>query len=392
MAGVADKNALKAGSFIIFSLLLAVAVFWVVNGIGLDTSRTLLVRFDLAQDVSGLAAGSEVRVGGLKRGRVRQVALDDEAAHVLVEVSLPGDVVVRQGSVAVVQSTITGVSWINFSDLGAGDPLPDDAVVEGRTSGMNSAIAALGELGPGLADLTAELREGTLPRISGMVDRATSTLDTIDSAFNRADQTVGRLDSLLADNRTTIDQTLANLRDASQRLPALVEESQKLVATVENAATELAADLDGTGQRLQRLLDSSGNIAEKADQAADDAAVTVREVRSIVQGNRGKIQQIITRATDASRTLSLAASEIRRSPWRLLYKPDGRQRESMDLYDSARQFAEGAGALQDAAIALEDAANDPTTDAEEVHKLLDALQERFERFDQIEREFFKKLQ
>lgn len=392
MAGVADKNALKAGIFIVFSLLLAIAVFWAVNGVRLDGERKLIIRFDLAQDVSGLAPGSEVRIGGLKKGRVRDITLENDAAQVLVEVSLPEDVVVRKGPVAVVQSTVTGVSWVNFSDLGTGEPLPDGAVIDGQTSGLSSAIASLGELGPSLNELTLELREGTLPQVSGFVDRATTTLDTVDSAFTRADQTIGRLDSLLADNRPTIEQTLANLRDASQRLPALVEESQKLVATVEQSAAELAADLDGTGERLRRLLDSSTHVAQKADEAATDTAITVREIRGLVQGNRGKIEQIITRATDASRALSLAASEIRRSPWRLLYKPDGEQRESMDLYDAARQFAEGAGALQDAAIALDDATNDPTATSDDVRKLLADLQQRFERFDEIEREFFEKLE
>ena len=64
----------------------------------------------------------------------------------------------------------------------------------------------------------------------------------------------------------------------------------------------------------------------------------------------------------------------------------------MDLYDAARQFAEGAGALQDAAIALEDATNDPTADSQAVRELIEALQARFEAFTRIEQEFYQKLQ
>lgn len=402
MAGVADKNALKAGLFIIFSLVLAIAVFWTVSGVDLGNRQTRTIRFELAQDVSGLAAGSEVRVGGLKKGRVHDVRLDDEGNHVLVDVELPEDVVLRQDPVVAVQSTVTGVSWVNFSHLGAGEPLADETVIEGEISGVSAVVASITELGPSLSALAGELREDALPRLSALLDRAGGTLDTVDSTFtdvggkagkaiDRADRTVERIDDLLADNRSTIDQTLESLRDASQRMPALVDETRDLVATVEETAVQLRTDLDDTSQRLRGILDSTAGVVEKADRAADDTAITLREVRGIIQGNRGKIEQIITRTTDASRTLNLAATEIRRSPWRLLYRPDGRQRESMDLYDAARQFADGAGALQDAAIALEDAAEDPTAGSEDVRRLLIELQERFENFDRIEREFFEKL-
>ena len=53
---------------------------------------------------------------------------------------------------------------------------------------------------------------------------------------------------------------------------------------------------------------------------------------------------------------------------------------------------EAAYAIQDAAIALEDATNDPTADSQAVRELIEALQARFEAFTRIEQEFYQKLQ
>ena len=139
------------------------------------------------------------------------------------------------------------------------------------------------------------------------------------------------------------------------------------------------------------MLESAQDISEDLKEVGGDTKATVKDVRAIISGNRGKMELIINRMRDTSSTLSLAASEIRRSPWRLLYKPDGQQRESLDLYDTARRFAEGASALQDAAVALEDASRDPTASPEQVHAVLQELQRKFEEFDKIERQLYQRL-
>ena len=65
--------------------------------------------------------------------------------------------------------------------------------------------------------------------------------------------------------------------------------------------------------------------------------------------------------------------EIRRSPWRLLYKPSNNEMSNLNLYDSARQFAEGANSMSDAAEALRDALKDPDAKPEQLQKLVDEL-------------------
>ena len=64
---------------------------------------------------------------------------------------------------------------------------------------------------------------------------------------------------------------------------------------------------------------------------------------------------------------------------------------NLHLYDSARQFAEGANQLSEAALALRDALKDPNTQPEQVQKLVDRLDQSFANFGQIEQELWKQV-
>ena len=371
MAGVADKNALKAGLFIIASVVLALVVFFSVTGLGFLDGQKWTVRFGLGEDVSGIADGSEVRVGGLKRGQVKSVDLSDDGKYVEVRVRLPDDLKLKTGAKVTVQSTVTGVAWLNFSDLGDGDELSPKNPIDGSAGSLSSLLASVNEIAPQATDLVRHVREQTLPKV--------------DSAFDKVGSAVGNVDDVVAENRANLRKTLDQLSAASDRVPELLDGLSTAAKQVDDAVADVRTTLDGTGKRLNTVLDEAQAVAVNAKE-------TSQSVRDIVVGNRGKIEQIIARGREAAGTLNLAASEIRRSPWRLLYKPDGKQRESLDLYDTARRFAEGANALQDAAVSLQDATNDPDSQAAEVQALINDLQNKFADFDKVQAELYKRLQ
>ena len=371
MAGVADKNALKAGLFIVGSVVLALIVFFSVTGLGFLDGQEWTVRFGLSEDVSGIASGSEVRIGGLKRGQVEGIDLSDDGKYVEVKVRLPDDLKLKEGAKVTVQSTVTGVAWLNFSDLGDGDELSPKNPIDGSAGSLSSLLASFNDIAPQATDLVRHVRETTLPKVDG--------------AFDKVNSAVGTVDDLVTENRTDLRKTIQQLTDASDRVPALLDSLTTAAKQVDSAVADVRTTLDGTGKRLNVILDEAQTVAVNAKD-------TSQSVRDIIVGNRGKIEQIIARARDAAGTLNLASSEIRRSPWRLLYKPDGKQRESLDLYDTARRFAEGANALQDAAVSLQDAAGDPSSQPAEVQALLNELQSKFAEFDKVQRELYQRLQ
>ena len=93
----------------------------------------------------------------------------------------------------------------------------------------------------------------------------------------------------------------------------------------------------------------------------------------------------------AGDNLKFATAEVRRSPWRLLYKPEKGEVANLVLYDSARQFAEGANDMQDSAVALRDALKDKDVDPKRIEKLLEQLDKNFTHFQQVEQDLWKQV-
>ena len=94
----------------------------------------------------------------------------------------------------------------------------------------------------------------------------------------------------------------------------------------------------------------------------------------------------------AGDNLKSATAEIRRSPWRLLYKPAPNEMANLNLYDAARQFAEGANDLNDTAGALRDLIkNNPNADPAEVKRLMEKVDQSFTNFQQVEQKLWSNV-
>ncbi len=113
--------------------------------------------------------------------------------------------------------------------------------------------------------------------------------------------------------------------------------------------------------------------------------------RSILVGNRGKIDAMVVNLKSMSDSLKFAAAEVRRSPWRLLYKPGKDEMANLNLYDAARQFAEGANDVSEAAISLRNALKDPQTNSASLQKLVNKLDDSFTGFKKVEDDLWKQV-
>jgi hypothetical protein len=115
------------------------------------------------------------------------------------------------------------------------------------------------------------------------------------------------------------------------------------------------------------------------------------DVRSILVRNRTRIDELAQSAKEAGDNLKFATAEIRRSPWRLLYKPRPGEVANLNLFDAARDFAEGANDMSDAATALRDALKDPKADPEMIQKLVNDLDHSFGKFQTVEDTLWKRV-
>jgi len=89
--------------------------------------------------------------------------------------------------------------------------------------------------------------------------------------------------------------------------------------------------------------------------------------------------------------MKFATAEIRHSPWRLLYKPNPGELDNLVLFDSAREFADGANDLNDAVQSLKDAVNAGDIPPEEMQKKIDLLNHTFDKFTGVEQKLWKNV-
>lgn len=371
------RNELKAGAFIIITLALALMVVVWIRGANLGPLQTRTISFKLTDDLSGLEVGDDLRLGGYKIGIVRDIhpsGLNGPDPQILVTVTLPSHYVVHRNAAIGIQSKITGTSNLNITSLGTGDPVPDGVAIVGKPDPTSALFASLGEMGPHLSNAIAQVDTQTVPAVTTFVKHANDKVDPIVERYNKvadgASSAAGQLNDLLGDTKPDIRGTLKNLNSATgtikEKLPGLLEQVTGVIKKVDTSMTTAQAALVDIQKTAANAKDITGSL------------------RSVIVDNQGKLDGIIAGIKTTSDNLKEASIEIRHSPWRLLYKPTPDEAANLNVYDSARAFAEGANSVSDAATALRDAVHDPRSNPAQIQKLIQDLDVSFGHFQDVE--------
>jgi phospholipid/cholesterol/gamma-HCH transport system substrate-binding protein len=397
-----ERNDLKAGIFILLSLVLIVGVIIAIKGIGrlLEPSQEATVVFNLSDDIGGLRAGGDVRIGGFKVGVVRDIELIEspgKAPQIVVRCSVPARFQIRKDARVRVQDTLTGSSWLNFDSLGTpgGPLLAGTDTLTGRPSAMSTLLASASDVAPEIRDTVRDVRTVTVPKVNNAVDHYTlvaqhgtalikhvrSKIDPIVDRYyalaDTAKDAAGHLRDIFGETKGDFKTTMANISTAT--------------GTVKEKLPPIMEKIDGTLTKVQTAVDSANVALEDVKVTATNVKDVSASARSVIVGNRSKIDGMIASLKTTGDNLKYASAEIRRSPWRLLYKPSPGEVANLNLYDSARQFAEGANDLNDAASALRDALQDPDVTQQQVLGLVERLDKSFANFSQIEKALWEQV-
>ena len=379
-----DRNALKAGTFIVVSCVLAFAVVIAINDFGRlsEASKVRAARFKLADNLGGLRVGDDLRIGGYKVGSVKSIepsGLDGKQDQaILVTFTLPEKYVLREGAQVAVETSLTGASLLNITNLGTGKLIPDGTPVAGIPDPKSAFLANLGDAK--VAEAVAELKE-TIAQARAKIDPAFEKFSTVadragETMANARDATAHAKD-LLGEGKGDLKGTFANLNAASgtmkEKLPETFEKANALLTKIQGSVDKVQATLD----------DVKVTVANTKDASA--------AAKSVIAGNRSKLESMIASLKTTGDNLKAASSEIRRSPWRLLYKPGKGEMANLNLYDSARQFAEGANDMNDAATALRDALASKEVDGKQLQALVDRLDKSFTSFQKVESQLWARV-
>ena len=370
-----DRNALKAGSFIVVSIVFAAGLLVALQGLRgwFEPTRTVTAVFDLNENLGGLKPGDPVRVGGVDQGRVnaiRFIAGDGQRVpHMEVQFTLPTKYDLRGDATVAVEQALTGAANLNLTDFGRGVPWTAGAPLDGHPSAIDTLYAVAPELKALVADVRA--------KVGPAYDRYDKTLANADAAVIEAKKSAAAFTDFLGGSGPDLRGTLANLNKATDtinvRLPRALDKAEAFV--------------DETKQTVAEARDA----VKDARLAMASARDTISDAHAILTRNRSRIDNILSSARETANNLEGASAEIRRSPWRLLYKPSENEVGNLALYDATRQFARAAAQLNDAAGAVRDAAADPGVDRKQLEILLKDLQQTFGKYQRVEQTLWQSV-
>jgi phospholipid/cholesterol/gamma-HCH transport system substrate-binding protein len=236
----------KFGAFVVCSLaLLLLLVNTMMNGLGAD-SRSFDAQFT---DVSGLRVGDDVKVAGVRVGRVERIEVADGGAEVGFELSDDQplldttEVVMRyqnllgQRYLALVQDGRRG------GELDAGATIP----VERTSPGFD-----LTELLNGFRPLFEVLQPADVNQLAtSMVQVLQGEGGTVEALLQQTTQLtnfVADRDAVIGDVLTHLTPVLDNLAGQDTELSSTVKELRLLMTGLARDREAIGASIDGVGQ------------------------------------------------------------------------------------------------------------------------------------------------
>jgi ABC-type transporter Mla subunit MlaD len=398
-----QRNALRAGIFMIVSLALILVVIVAITGASKFTESftTYSVAFDLGDDIGGLRVADDVRIGGLKVGNVRDIRIDQDKDAVVVIIDIPAKFAIGKDADVSVQRGLTGTAAINFDSLGTGPRIAGGDFLTGRPDRLNGLFHMLADMKPDIRTVVNNLKTASekvntdLDKLAITADSFSATgfaaTDTVQNLHIRLPEIIDRLNSLLDTAKQMVmtvreffgsstgdfRQTVANLNRITgslrDRVPGILDQIHVLVAKVDGA------------------IDHASSALVSVQATADNLQSSTRTLRSILTDNHGKLDAIIAGLKSTSENLKYASVEIRHSPWRLLYQPKPGEVANLNIYDSVRQFAEAANSLDDASTSLRDTLKNPNADPEQVKKMMSHLDDSFAKFQQVQSKLWNEI-
>lgn len=279
----------EAAKLAVFVLFAGVSTLIVTNTI-IDPIPGRAVTYHAQfSDVTGLVTGSDVRIAGVRTGRITDIEVaDHHSALVTFEVSdkqqLPAE-----STAAIRYADLLGARNLTLTPAGdSGPPLPEGAIIPiERTTPSVDLTAVLGGFRPLFDALDPAVVNRVADEILGVFEGQDTSLDSLlvstisiaESVGQRSqivDQLITDLSAVLGDaaaerpRMTHIVDTLASVMDGLERNRDLmttgVDSIEGLSSSTNTLIEGLSSDLAATTRSLD---DATGAVIDKQDAVID---------------------------------------------------------------------------------------------------------------------------
>lgn len=412
-----SRNNVRVGIFVTVVMMLFLFVLVALTDIASSLNKSTeqyVVRFNVLSGVSNLKSGADVRVGGLSMGKVVAVepVLDDQPFETIeVRIEIESRVTLYDNAVIVLSSSLLGAeSWLDCPSVG--NPTDGETVAPG---GMIIATDSMGML-------TTLLGSGNAAKAGTIMDDFQQTARSARSFVKTIDEKAGpvmeNLQTISTDTRELLsqvkDENWANWSGSVDRLftwavgatgsfDETIEEGRLLMTDLRGVVDENRSDINqivSNTESFSARLDAE--IAEKAiamldrgQEGLDQAMAVMENLRDDYESWAVDIGESLGNASLASQQLKLAMIEIRRSPWKVLYKPTNKELQHELLYEATRSFAVAAADIKAASMSvkriMENHGEMVAQDRELYDRITRSLLDPLDRYERAQQQLFDVL-
>jgi phospholipid/cholesterol/gamma-HCH transport system substrate-binding protein len=325
--GSGYSNSVRAGAFLLTATALGLVVLLVLMKTDIFTRKNAYkVSFGMDDGVAGLEVGAEVRVSGLKVGRVSGIEQDFANERIAVTIEMRRDIVVHKDAVVMRSQPLLGnYSWLNFSSLGTGEIVPDDGEIDATASG--GLLATI--VGPQNASRANEMF-GDLVAFTGRLDEfAREDYPLVKKALQDAQLTISDIHGNYAGWRDNLSKGLSEAAESMRKLNGTMDDAQVAVKDAREVVRHFReVNLQQLDKTLQDAEKGASGFASAMESLDAELIARIPDARAMLADLRQGAAQV-----------KLATMEVRRSPWKLFYRPTGDELARENLYESARAFA-----------------------------------------------------
>jgi phospholipid/cholesterol/gamma-HCH transport system substrate-binding protein len=299
----------RIGLFVLGALVLLVVAVELTMGVGLFQRRTTV--YATFADVQGLDRGADVRLAGIRAGRVTDFRLDGD--HVRVTMALDTSLLPRRDSRARLDfRALSGERFVALSAGTGGAPVVADGdTIEGETpAGIAEAVDRLAAVAASVNDLTQHLGDDAGRLLGTLADVVQENREELTALTQNLASITGKLDA----GTGTLGR-LVNDPALYDRVTAAVGDIHTSVADL-GTVTRRLADGEGT---LGKLVSRDDGLYSELRDTVGDLSATARNAAEITtalrsgQGTLGRAltdDSLYTDAQDAARTAGRAAQSV----------------------------------------------------------------------------------
>lgn len=246
---------------------------------------------------AGLSSGNEVRVAGVKVGKVTDVALDGDRVRVSFRVK---DVWIGDASTAAISiKTLLGEKFLAVDPLGARRQDPGSRIPVSRTTSPYDVTQAFTGLGDTLEELDSEKLAKSFESVSDTFRNTPGDVRTAATGLSALSRTLSSRDSELADLLRGSKKLTKTLKGQRKEFASLLRNGNLLLAEVRSRRSAIHQLFTGTRDLGTEL---SGLVKDNKDQLAPTLRALDR-VTTVLLKNRKRLDKALAVAAPYYRLL-----------------------------------------------------------------------------------------